>query len=59
MMDEDYQVHLANPSRVQQYSGLKHGDDEDDGVTKRDGAGQGTGKNTDAGFVSDRSLLLR
>jgi len=30
MMDEGYQVHLANPSRVQQYSGLKHGDDEDD-----------------------------
>jgi transposase len=30
MMEEGYQVHLANPSRVQQYSGLKHGDDEDD-----------------------------
>jgi transposase len=23
-------VHLANPSRIQQYSGLKHGDDEHD-----------------------------
>jgi transposase len=30
MMEEGYQVHLANPSRVQQYSGLKYGDDEDD-----------------------------
>ena len=30
MMEEGYQVHLANPSRIQQYSGLKHGDDEDD-----------------------------
>ena len=30
MMDEGYKVHLANPSRVQQYFGLKHGDDEDD-----------------------------
>lgn len=30
MMDEGYKVHLANPSRIQQYSGLKHGDDEDD-----------------------------
>jgi len=30
MMEEGYRVHLANPSRVQQYSGLKHGDDEDD-----------------------------
>ena len=29
MMEEGYQVHLANLSRVQQYSGLKHGDDED------------------------------
>ena len=25
-----YRVHLANPSRIEQYSGLKHGDDEDD-----------------------------
>ncbi len=30
MMEEGYRVHLANPSRIQQYSGLKHGDDEDD-----------------------------
>jgi transposase len=30
MMEEGYRVHLANPSRVEQYSGLKHGDDEDD-----------------------------
>jgi len=30
MMEESYRVHLANPSRIQQYSGLKHGDDEDD-----------------------------
>ena len=29
-MDEGYQVHLANPSKIQQYSGLKHGDDESD-----------------------------
>ena len=30
LMGDGYHVHLANPSRVQQYSGLKHGDDEDD-----------------------------
>jgi transposase len=30
LMDEGYRVHLANPSGIQQYSGLKHGDDEDD-----------------------------
>lgn len=30
MMEEGYRVHLANPSRIEQYSGLKHGDDEDD-----------------------------
>ena len=30
MMEEGYRVHLANPSRIQQYSGLKHGDDEHD-----------------------------
>src|SRR5271169_1378377 len=30
LMKDGYHVHLANPSRVQQYSGLKHGDDEDD-----------------------------
>jgi len=30
MMEEGYRVHLANPARIKQYSGLKHGDDEDD-----------------------------
>ena len=30
LMDEGYRVHLANPSKVEQYSGLKHGDDEHD-----------------------------
>ncbi len=30
LMEEGYEVHLANPSRVQQYSGLKHSDDEHD-----------------------------
>jgi transposase len=30
LMEEGYRVHLANPSGIQQYSGLKHGDDEDD-----------------------------
>jgi transposase len=30
LIGEGYQVHLANPSKVQQYSGLKHGDDEHD-----------------------------
>ncbi len=30
MMENGYEVHLANPSRIQQYSGLKHGDDEHD-----------------------------
>jgi transposase len=30
LMEEGYLMHLANPSRIQQYSGLKHGDDEDD-----------------------------
>jgi hypothetical protein len=29
-MDAGYRVHLANPSRVEQYAGLKHGDDEHD-----------------------------
>ncbi len=29
-MDEGYRLHVANPSRVQQYLRLKHGDDEDD-----------------------------
>ena len=30
LMGKDYRVHLANPCKIQQYSGLKHGDDEDD-----------------------------
>jgi len=30
MIEEGYHVHLANPSRIQQYSGLKHADDEHD-----------------------------
>jgi len=30
LMEEGYRVHLANPSRGEQYSGLKHGDDEHD-----------------------------
>jgi transposase len=30
LMEEGYRVHLANPSRIQKYSGLKHGDDEHD-----------------------------
>ena len=30
LVEEGYVVHLANPSRIQQYSGLKHGDDEHD-----------------------------
>ncbi|MGD1074886.1 MAG: transposase [Thermodesulfovibrionales bacterium] len=30
LMDAGYRVHLANPSRVEQYAGLKHGDDEHD-----------------------------
>lgn len=30
LIDEGYHVHLANPSRIQQYSGLKHADDEHD-----------------------------
>jgi len=30
LIEEGYQVHLANPSRIQQYSGLKHADDEHD-----------------------------
>ena len=29
-MDEDHKVHLANPSAIQKYSGLKHSDDSDD-----------------------------
>jgi len=30
LMDEDHKVHLANPSAIQKYSGLKHSDDSDD-----------------------------
>ena len=30
LMDERYQVHLANPSAIQQYVGLKHSDDQHD-----------------------------
>ena len=30
LMDEEYHVHLANPSAIQQYAGLKHGDDQHD-----------------------------
>jgi len=30
LMDEGYRVHLANPSAIQQYTGLKHGDDKHD-----------------------------
>jgi transposase len=30
LMDEGYKVHLANPSAIEQYSGLKHADDQHD-----------------------------
>ena len=30
LMEEGYKVHLANPSAIQQYSGLKHEDDKHD-----------------------------
>lgn len=30
LMEEGYQVHLANPAAIQQYSGLKHSDDRHD-----------------------------
>jgi transposase len=30
LMEEGYQVHLANPSAIQKYSGLKHADDQHD-----------------------------
>ena len=30
LMEEGYEVHLANPSAIQQYSGLKHADDKHD-----------------------------
>jgi transposase len=30
LMDEGYRVHLANPSAIKKYEGLKHSDDQDD-----------------------------
>ena len=30
LMEKGYRVHLANPSAIQQYSGLKHSDDQHD-----------------------------
>jgi transposase len=30
LMEEGYRLHLANPSKIEQYSGLKHADDEHD-----------------------------
>jgi transposase len=30
LMEEGYKVHLANPSAIQQYSGMKHADDKHD-----------------------------
>ncbi len=30
LSDKGYEMHLANPNRIQQYSGLKHSDDKDD-----------------------------
>ena len=30
LMEEGYKVHLANPAAIQQYSGLKHADDQHD-----------------------------
>jgi transposase len=30
LMEEGYRVHLANPSAIQQYSGMKHSDDRHD-----------------------------
>lgn len=32
LMEEGYKVHLANPSKIQKYSGLKYADDEDDAL---------------------------
>jgi transposase len=29
LMEEDYKVHLANPSAIQRYEGLKHVDDKE------------------------------
>ena len=30
LSDEGYEMHLASPTKIQQYSGLKHSDDKDD-----------------------------
>jgi transposase len=30
LMEEGYRIHLANPSAIQKYKGLKHSDDQDD-----------------------------
>jgi len=30
LSDEGYEMHLANPTKIKQYSGLKHSDDKDD-----------------------------
>src|SRR5512139_1313541 len=30
LMEEGYKVHLGNPAAIQQYSGLKHADDQHD-----------------------------
>jgi len=30
LMEEGYRLHLANPSQIQKYEGLKHSDDKDD-----------------------------
>jgi len=30
LMEEGYRIHLANPSAIQQYAGLKHSDDKHD-----------------------------
>ncbi|MBN2395728.1 MAG: transposase [Candidatus Atribacteria bacterium] len=32
LMDQGYRVHLANPSAIQKYKGLKHSDDTHDAV---------------------------
>jgi transposase len=32
LSDEGYEMHLANPTKIQQYSGLKHSDDKDDAL---------------------------
>lgn len=35
LMDAEFKIHLANTAAIQQYSGLKHGDDNSDGSTLR------------------------